>query len=108
MSIIIVAEGNPLGSAEEIATKIKADLDFFDIKVTVIGHLQRGGSPSGFDRLLASRLGSASITALLEGHTNIMVGVDNNQIIYTPLSHAINNQKGIDLRLLKLAEKLAI
>ncbi|MEO1262201.1 MAG: 6-phosphofructokinase [Bacteroidota bacterium] len=108
ITLVIVAEGNPLGSAEQIAKKLKKDLDFFDIRVTVIGHLQRGGSPSGFDRVLASRLGNAAITALLEGHTNIMVGVDNNQIVYTPISHAINNQKGVDLRLLRMAETLAI
>ena len=108
LSLVIVAEGNPLGSAEQIAEKVKDKLDLFDIRVTVIGHLQRGGAPSGFDRLLASRLGNAAINALMEDHTNIMVGVDNQQVVYTPLSYAINNLKGVDLRLLKLAEMLAI
>ena len=108
VSLVIVAEGNPLGSAEQIAEKVKGKIDLFDIRVTVIGHLQRGGAPSGFDRILASRLGNAAINSLMEEHSNIMVGVDNQQIIYTPLSYAINNQKGVDLRLLKLAEMLAI
>lgn len=108
VSLVIVAEGSPMGSAEEIAQKVKEKMDVFDIRVTVIGHLQRGGSPSGFDRLLASRLGSAAVNALMEGHTNIMVGVDNQQIIYTEFSYAIKNQKGVDLRLMKLAEMLAI
>lgn len=108
VSLVIVAEGSPLGSAHEIAEKVMAHTDKFDVRVTVIGHMQRGGSPSAFDRLLASRLGNAAVNALLEDHTNIMVGVDNQQIIYTPLSHAIKNEKGVDLRLLKLAEMLAI
>ena len=108
VSLVIVAEGSPLGSANQIAEKVKAKLDVFDIRVTVIGHLQRGGSPSGSDRLLASRLGSAAVKALMEGHSNIMVGIDNQQVSYTPLSHAINNKKGVDLRLLKMAEMLAI
>ncbi|MEZ4955821.1 MAG: 6-phosphofructokinase [Saprospiraceae bacterium] len=108
VSLVIVAEGSPLGSAHEIAEKVMAHTDKFDVRVTVIGHMQRGGAPSAFDRLLASRLGNAAVNALLEDHTNIMVGVDNQQIIYTPLSHAIKNEKGVDLRLLKLAEMLAI
>lgn len=108
VSLVIVAEGSPLGSAHEIAEKVMAHTDKFDVRVTVIGHMQRGGSPSAFDRLLASRLGNAAVNALLEDHTNIMVGVDNQQIIYTPLIHAIKNEKGVDLRLLKLAEMLAI
>ncbi len=108
ISLVIVAEDNPLGSAEQIAKKVKQKSSIFDTRVTVIGHLQRGGSPSAFDRVLASRLGNAAVKALIEDHTNIMVGIDNQQVVYTPLKHAINNQKGVDLRLLKLAEMLAI
>ncbi len=108
VSLVIVAEGNPLGSADEIAKKVKSQLDVFDVRVTVIGHLQRGGSPSGFDRVLASRLGSSAIAALLEGHEDIMVGINNQQIKYTPLTYAIKNQKDLDLRLIKLAKMLAI
>ena len=108
VSIVIVAEGNPLGSAAQIAKAVGKKLTFIDTRVTVIGHLQRGGSPSASDRLLASRLGNAAVAALLEGHENIMVGVDNQQVNYVSLKHAVKNQKGVDLRLLKLAEKLAI
>ncbi len=108
VSLVIVAEGSPLGSAREIADKVMARTDKFDVRVTVIGHMQRGGAPSAFDRLLASRLGSAAVNALMEDHTNIMVGIDNQQVHYTPLIHAIKNEKGVDLRLLKLAEMLAI
>lgn len=107
-SLIIVAEGSPLGSAAEIAEKVKPQLSNFDIRVTVIGHLQRGGAPSGYDRLLASRLGDASVEALFDGFSDVMVGLVNNQIKHTPLSIAIKNEKPIDLDIMRLAEKLAI
>ncbi len=107
-SLIIVAEGNPLGSADAIAHEIKSRFESFDTRVTVIGHLQRGGSPSGYDRLLASRLGNAAVEALLDGHKNVMVGLVSQQIKHTPLSIAVKNQKEINLDLLRLAEMLAI
>lgn len=107
-SLVIVAEGNPLGSASEIAERLKPKLEFFDVRVTVIGHLQRGGSPSGFDRLLASRLGAASVEAIIDGFENVMVGLVNYQIKHTPLSIAIKNQKELDLDLVRLSETLAI
>jgi 6-phosphofructokinase 1 len=107
-SLIIVAEGNPIGRADKIAEEIKSKLDIFDTRVTVIGHLQRGGSPSGYDRLLASRLGSAAIEALQDDHKNVMVGIVSHQIKHTPLGIAVKNQKEINLDLLRLAEMLAI
>lgn len=107
-SLVIVAEGNPLGSATEIAEKIKGNLSMFDIRVTVIGHLQRGGSPSSYDRLLSSRLGNAAVKALLDGHENVMVGVDNDRIKMIPLSYAVRNLKELNLDLIRLAEMLAI
>jgi 6-phosphofructokinase 1 len=107
-SLIIVAEGNPIGSADSIATAIKEKFDNLDVRVAVIGHLQRGGAPSGQDRLLASRLGNAAVEALLDGHKNAMVGMIGDQIKHTPLSIAIKNQKEINLDLLRLAEMLAI
>lgn len=107
-SLIIVAEGNPIGRAAKIAEEIAAKFEIFDTRVTVIGHLQRGGAPSGFDRLLASRLGNAAIESLIDGHKNVMVGIVNHQIKHTPLSIAIKNQKEINLELLRLAEMLAI
>lgn len=107
-SLIIVAEGNPIGRADKIAEEIKAKFDVFDTRVAVIGHLQRGGAPSGFDRLLASRLGNGAIEALQDGHKNVMVGLVSHQIKHTPLSIAVKNQKEINLDLLRLAEMLAI
>ncbi len=107
-NLIIVAEGSTLGKATDIADRIKQDLDKFDTRVTIIGHMQRGGSPSGFDRILASQLGSAAVEALMDGHKNVMVGLVNNQIKYTPISIAVKNQKEVNLEMLRLAEMLAI
>ena len=107
-SLIIVAEGNPLGTAAQIAEAIESRVEGFDTRVTVIGHMQRGGSPSGSDRLLASRLGYAAVEALLHGHKNVMVGIVGHQTKYTPLSIAIKNQKELNIDLLRLSEILSI
>lgn len=107
-SLIIVAEGNKLGKTEEIALELKTRVGAYDTRVAVIGHLQRGGAPSGADRLLASRLGSNAVVGLLDGLTNAMVGIDNNLIKYTPLGIAVRNQKEISLDELRLAEILAL
>jgi 6-phosphofructokinase 1 len=107
-NLIIVAEGNKIGNVTDISRLIKERLPMYDVRVAVIGHLQRGGAPSGYDRLLASRLGHAAIEALLDGHKNIMVGIINHQIKYTPLSYAINNLKELNLDLIRLAEILAL
>ncbi|MCU0347907.1 MAG: 6-phosphofructokinase [Saprospiraceae bacterium] len=107
-SLIIVAEGNKLGKTSEIAEELKSRVGAYDTRVAVIGHLQRGGSPSGADRLLASRLGSNAVEALINGHKNVMVGIDNNMIKYTPLGIAIRNQKEINMDEVRLAEILAL
>ncbi|MCB0518910.1 MAG: 6-phosphofructokinase [Saprospiraceae bacterium] len=107
-NLIIVAEGNTIGRASDIADRVKKDFDKFDTRVTIIGHMQRGGSPSGFDRILASRLGSAAVEALMDGHKNVMVGIVNNQIKHTPMSISVKNQKEVNLEMLRLAEMLAI
>lgn len=108
-SLVVVAEGNSLGSTHEIAEEVNKRLRLSEgARVTVIGHLQRGGSPSGYDRLLATRLGNAAVTSLLQGYKDVMVGIVNNQLKHTPLSIAIKNQKEINLELLRLAERLAV
>ena len=106
-SVIIVAEGNKLGSASEIAEIVGRELDY-ETKVTIIGHLQRGGSPSGADRVLASRLGYAAVDSLLHGHRNVMVGVVNNQIVLTSLKDATKQTKKVKNGLLEMAEILAL
>ena len=107
-SLVIVAEGSKIGGATQIAQKVQEKLDFYDIRVTIIGHLQRGGSPTAQDRVLASRLGHAAIEGLISGQKDVMAGIINNEIAYTPLSDAINLTKAPDEALQRLAEILAL
>ncbi len=105
-SVVIVAEGNKIGSATTIAQKVKEQFDY-DIRVAIIGHLQRGGSPSAIDRLLASRLGYKAVTCLLEGQKNMMVGLQDNKICFTSLEDAITKEKKPNPDLIRMAEILA-
>ncbi len=107
-SLIIVAEGNENGNAQKLAIEIKARFPEYDPKVTIIGHLQRGGAPSALDRLIASRMGYKAVEALIAGHTNVMVGIQNNQINLVPFEDAINKSKEIDQDLLRMAEILSL
>lgn len=107
-SIVIVAEGNENGNAMELAAKIKELDDSFDTKVTILGHIQRGGSPTTFDRVLAAKLGVAAVDSLLEGKKDIMVGVYDKHLTYTPLQEAIKECNFIDDDLLRLVEILSI
>ena len=107
-SIVIVAEGNKMGTVYDIAAHVEGKIDVYDdIKVTVIGHLQRGGSPSSFDRVLASILGFAAIEGLLAGKSGAMVGVRNNNIHYTSFTDAISKSKPFKKDLLRMAHILA-
>lgn len=91
-SIVIVAEGHPEGGAFEIATKVHAIDNRYETRVTVLGHLQRGGDPSCADRVLASRLGVASVEALLSGKKNVMAGIVNDQQVFFPFDEVIVNK----------------
>ncbi|MFD2037442.1 6-phosphofructokinase [Belliella marina] len=95
-NIVIVAEGGKSGGAAEIASKIKKQLPYYDIKVTILGHLQRGGSPTSFDRVLASKLGVAAVEGLMQGKYDVMAGVINNKIVFTPITKAIVDDKEVD------------
>lgn len=95
-NIVIVAEGGKSGGAAEIAEKIKKQLPYYDIKVTILGHLQRGGAPSAMDRVLASKLGVAAVEGLLQGKYDVMAGVINNKVVYTPIAKAIVGSKEVD------------
>lgn len=107
-SIVIVAEGNHMGTVYDIAHKVEEKVDMYDdIKVTVIGHLQRGGSPSAFDRVLASILGFGAVEGLLEGKTGAMVGIKNNSVHFTPFKEAISKSKSLNKDLLRMAHILA-
>lgn len=103
-SIVIVAEGDEEGHAANIAEKIKATIDVpVDIRVTNLGHIQRGGSPSAYDRILASRLGLGAIEGLLDGHKNEMAGIVNDKLVYTPFHDTITKKKDINSDLLRIS-----
>ena len=106
--IVIVAEGDDAGDAESVAAQVKERLPELETRVTILGHIQRGGSPTARDRMLASMLGYASIKALKEGQQGVMVGLINKQIAYTPFEEAIKNRKGIILDLLEMSRVLAL
>ena len=91
-TIVIVAEGEENGGAYNVAKEVKERFDFYDTKVTILGHLQRGGSPSAFDRVLASRLGFAAVRRLLAGESRVMVGLLGNEIKSTPLEEVLNKK----------------
>ena len=104
-SIVVVAEGDQIGkNITKLAGFIQDNLPEYEVKVTVLGHIQRGGSPSCYDRVLASRLGVAAVDALIDGKSNIMVGVSHKKIVHVPFEVAINGQKTIDNDLIRVAD----
>lgn len=105
--IVVVAEGDAEGDAFQLAEKVRKRFDHYDTRVAVIGHIQRGGSPTCSDRVLASRLGLAAVEAVLEGRNNVMVGVMHRDIIYTPYANATKHNLEISPYLSKLAEVLS-
>jgi len=108
-TIVVVAEGDELGGARGIEQALRDDPQFSDIDLrsTILGHTQRGGSPTARDRVLASRLGVAAVEALLDGHTNVMVGLVNNETKLTPMRNVYSRKKSIDYDLLKLTQILS-
>jgi 6-phosphofructokinase 1 len=101
-SIVLVAESEVTGGAMGVAERVKKEYPNFDVRVTILGHLQRGGSPSAQDRIMATRMGVAAIDALLEDQRNVMIGIQNEQIVYVPFSKAIRNEKPINRDLLEV------
>ncbi len=106
-SLIVVAEGNENGNAQQLADEIKVRFPHYDTKVTIIGHLQRGGAPSALDRLLASRMGYTAVESILQGHTNMMVGVQDNHMQLVTFEDAITKHKAIDADLMRMADILS-
>ena len=90
------------------ANRVKAEFPDYDVRVSILGHLQRGGRPSARDRILASRTGVGAIEAIMQGQRNVMVGVRNNEIVYVPLSEAIRSDKPFDKKLIKVLKELSI
>ena len=105
--IVIVAEGDDAGGAYKIAEEVKKRFKEFDTRVSILGHMQRGGSPTSADRVLASRLGFAAIEGLVECKKNEMVGLINNMIHFTPLKEVVNNRKLIDRSLVTIDHMLS-
>ena len=106
--IIIVAEGDDAGGAYEVANKVKAKFDRYSTRVTILGHIQRGGSPSCMDRVLASTLGYEAVIALQKGLKGVMVGRVNSKITFTHFSRSIKHHQKINRELLEIARVLSI
>ena len=105
-SIVLVSEED--GGAMHYAERMRKEYPEYNVKVSILGHLQRGGTPTAMDRILASRLGVASIEALKEGQRNVMIGIKNDQIVYVPISRAIKLDKPIDKELRNVLNVLSI
>jgi len=107
-SIIIVAEGEELGGAVEISEMVKEKLPDYEIRYTVLGHIQRGGNPTLRDRLNASRMGYNAVKSIMIGDDKIMIGIMNERIVKIPLERAVKSFKGVDKDLLEMMYVLAI
>ncbi|MFN2314786.1 MAG: 6-phosphofructokinase, partial [Bacteroidales bacterium] len=107
-NIIIVAEGDEEGGAIAIAEKLKPELTGYEVRVAVLGHLQRGGSPSALDRVNASRLGNAAVEALLDGQQSVMVGLLNDEITLVPFRKAVKEHKGLNQHLVDIIDILNV
>jgi 6-phosphofructokinase 1 len=106
-SIVVVAEGDDAGGAFAIADQVKAQFQDYDIRVTILGHIQRGGRPTCMERVLASRLGMESVRALLQGKKGVMVGQINKEIVFTPFEQATKHHQEMNKVLMEMVEILA-
>lgn len=107
-SIVLVAESDVTGGAMALADRVQKEYPLYDVRVTILGHIQRGGSPTANDRILASRMGQAAVDALIDGQRNIMTGIDNDELVLIPFSKAIKNDKPINRDLLETLRILSI
>src|SRR5690606_12476114 len=106
-SIVVVAEGDKIGkNVFELKDYVEANMTEYEVRVSVLGHMQRGGSPSCFDRVLASRMGVKAVESLLEGTTNLMVGLIHNKMALTPLEQAVKGKSKRDLELLRVSDSM--
>lgn len=104
-SIVVVSEGDKTGdNVFELAKYVEKNLKDYEVRVSVLGHMQRGGAPSCFDRVMASRMGVKAVETVLEGETNVMVGIENNKMILTPLGLAIKGKSKINNELIKVSD----
>jgi 6-phosphofructokinase 1 len=107
-SIVIVAESDITGGANGLAQRVRVEHPEYDVRVTILGHIQRGGSPSAYDRILASRMGVAAIDALLDEQRSIMIGIVNDVIVHIPFTRAIKDDKPVNENLLSVIQILSI
>jgi 6-phosphofructokinase 1 len=107
-SLVIVAEGGKSGNATEIAHKVQEQFSYYDTKVTVLGHVQRGGSPSCLDREIAGKMGVGAVEAILMGKTGVMVGIINSNLAITPFAEIVKTKKAISLETFRINEILAV
>ncbi len=107
-SIVLVAESEITGGAMGLSERVKQEFPEYDVRVTILGHIQRGGSPTAADRILATRMGEAAVQALIEGQRNVMVGIQNDNIVYVPFAKAIRDDKPINRALLDTLRMLSI
>ena len=107
-NIIIVAEGAKEGNAAEVAAELKEKCPGYDIRVVVLGHIQRGGSPTCMERVRASQMGLEAVQGLIDGKRGVMIGIVNDHVAHTPFEKAIKNQEKIDSQLLQMIDILSI
>ncbi|MBK6267293.1 6-phosphofructokinase [Marivirga sp. S37H4] len=107
-SIVVVAEGDEEGNAMEIAEKVKSQIHMKDVKVSILGHIQRGGSPSAQDRILASRLGLGALEGLMSGQKNVMAGIINDKLVYTSFEESIGKTKALNQDLIRMVKILSV
>ena len=107
-SCIVIVSESPKCGAMFYADRVRKEFPDYDVRVSILGHLQRGGRPSARDRILASCTGVGAIEAIMQGQRNIMVGVRNNEVVYVPLSEAIRSDKPFDRKLIKVLDELSI
>ena len=106
--IIVIAEGDEEGNATEIAARVKQVLPDMDARVTILGHVQRGGSPTAADRLLASQIGIATVEGLMSGKKDVMAGIVDSKLVYTPFKYTITKKKIINQRFVHMVEILSV
>ena len=107
-SCIVIVSESPKCGAMYYAERVRKEFPQFDVRVSILGHLQRGGRPTAHDRILASRTGVGAVEAIMQGQRNIMVGVRNNEVVYVPLSEAIRSDKPFDRKLIQVLDELSI
>lgn len=107
-SCIVIVSESPKCGAIYYADRVKKEFPDYDVRVSILGHLQRGGRPSAHDRILASRTGVGAVEAIMQGQRNVMVGIRNNEVVYIPLSEAIRSDKPFDKKLITVLDELSI